>query len=121
MLAKDNDYDDVNIENSVVYEVEEDEVNESSSGVTSDDDGGMLHLEVNLNDETVETLVVYNEFQFEDDVRLFCEKHGLDDLKRKKLMKIVKMQLVDMLSDTSSSYFRRFNEESVMSGKASNK
>ncbi len=56
---------------------------------------------------------MYNEYQFEEDVRAFCEKHGLDDLKRKKLMKIVKLQLVDMLSDASSSYFRKFNDSHV--------
>ncbi len=92
-LNEAKDYDDIDLNNSVVYEVEENE----SEGVVQeesedeDDEEGLIHLEVNLANQTVAKLIIYDELNFEDDILNFCKTHNLDDTKRKKLQKIVKM------------------------------
>ena len=57
-----------------------------------------------------------NEELFESDIVKFCEEHKLDDNKRKKLMKIVKTQLIEMFNDGELTSFRGLNDyEEVLS------
>lgn len=57
-----------------------------------------------------------NEEHFESDIVKFCEEHKLDDNKRKKLMKIVKTQLIEMFNDGELTSFRGLNDyEEVLS------
>jgi len=79
-LNKDNDYDDVDLNNSVVYEVEESNgkivspfLIESKSEYDSEEEQGVIQLEVNLDNGKVAKLIIMNEEMFEEDIRKFCE------------------------------------------------
>ena len=55
-----------------------------------------MELTVNLANGDTASLRIIQEENFENDVIGFCQKHDLDDDKRKKLMKLVKVQLIEM-------------------------
>jgi len=52
-----------------------------------------------LDNGGIAKLQIFHEDKFEDDITEFAKKHELDDLKRKKLLKIVKLQLIEMFKD----------------------
>jgi len=51
----------------------------------------VMELAVNLASGETATLRIMEEEKFEEDVIDFCQKYNLDDYKRKKLMKLVKV------------------------------
>ncbi|CDW88344.1 UNKNOWN [Stylonychia lemnae] len=108
-LSKQNDYDDVDLSQGVVYEVEEksdeSELSEYDSEAEEEEEdenleaAPLIELEVNLDNGGIAKLQIFNEEKFEEDITEFANHHGLDDIKRKKLLKIVKLQLIDMFKD----------------------
>eukprot|EP00347_Sterkiella_histriomuscorum_P019583 403341076 len=131
-LNKENDYDEVDIKNTVVYEVEEksdgkfhslfqvmllleseyseydseaEEVSQDETVPATDPNAPVpiIELEINLDDGQKAKLLIFNEEKFEDDIQEFCLKHKLEDIKRKKLQKLVKEQLVEMFEEENAS------------------
>jgi hypothetical protein len=100
-----NDYDEVDIKNNVVYEVEEESESSDEDDEDDDTDMGICQLEIDLKDGSIGRLIIYQESTWETDIVAFCEEHGLDDLKRKKLQKIVKTELFGDKSDVGSEIF----------------
>jgi hypothetical protein len=76
----------------------------------AEEDDAVMKLEVNIGNGSMAKLVIVNEENFEEEVLKFCQDHSLDDYKRKKLMKLVKTQLIQMFEDGELSSFRGLNE-----------
>lgn len=62
-------------------------------------EAAIIELEIKLDNGLNAKLQIFKEEKFEEDILDFTQKHNLDDLKRKKIMKIVKLELLKMVEE----------------------